>query len=301
VDGHTHQHDRLVLILQSSYQMVFSPLIGYTPAIYAPVLTFVAFAIQARIRGSEPLSTNQALTSLSIVTLMTQPASLLLTAIPETLASIGCFERIQAFLLKPSWMDQRGSLRNLPSVSKKPSSQGSDGDSEVPQIPSDGQSESITLEKMAVGNGKAESMGNAIDISNLSVKPCPSSELALKGITLQLLPDTLTILAGPVGSGKSTLLKVMLGEIPKESGNILMPPCDIAYCPQSPWIMNTSILQNICGVQKGAAVNEQWYRAVLHACALEEDMKQLPDGDLSVPGSRGLTLSGGQKQRVVCP
>ncbi|KND86291.1 ATP-binding cassette sub-family C member 9 [Tolypocladium ophioglossoides CBS 100239] len=41
-----------------------------------------------------------------------------------------------------------------------------------------------------------------------------------------------------------------------------------------------------------------WYRKVLWACALEEDVAQLENGDQSLVGSAGIALSGGQKQRV---
>lgn len=37
---------------------------------------------------------------------------------------------------------------------------------------------------------------------------------------------------------------------------------------------------------------------VIRACALEKDLKQFPDGDLSVVGDRGASLSGGQKARI---
>lgn len=69
----------------------------------------------------------------------------------------------------------------------------------------------------------------------------------------------------------------------------------MAYCSQTPWILNTTIQQNICGLRTCASINEEWYQSVLHACALDQDLLQLTD---SVAGSRGITLSGGQKQRV---
>ena len=40
------------------------------------------------------------------------------------------------------------------------------------------------------------------------------------------------------------------------------------------------------------------YKDVLRMCQLEPDMKQLPDGDETVIGERGINLSGGQKARV---
>ena len=72
----------------------------------------------------------------------------------------------------------------------------------------------------------------------------------------------------------------------------------MAYCSQSPWLLNTSIQQSITGLKEQSALDEQWYRSVITACALDDDMSQFPDGDQSVIGSRGFTLSGGQKQRL---
>ena len=37
---------------------------------------------------------------------------------------------------------------------------------------------------------------------------------------------------------------------------------------------------------------------VLSVCALEQDLKELPDGDLTMVGDHGAALSGGQKARV---
>jgi len=37
---------------------------------------------------------------------------------------------------------------------------------------------------------------------------------------------------------------------------------------------------------------------VIRASALEEDLKQLPYGDMTIVGERGVSLSGGQKARV---
>ena len=72
----------------------------------------------------------------------------------------------------------------------------------------------------------------------------------------------------------------------------------MSYCSQSPWLLNTSIQQSITGLTEQSAVDEQWYRSVITACALDEDISYFPNGDQSVIGSRGFTLSGGQKQRL---
>jgi ATP-binding cassette subfamily C (CFTR/MRP) protein 1 len=263
---------------------------GYTPQIFAPVLTFVAYEIKARVQGSNSLSTNQAITSLAIITLLTTPASTLLTAIPETGAAIGCFERIQKFLLTPSWEDPRGGLRK-PRPSSEPSSPSQAGASiKLNQLHADKQDPSPWASQAADQP--------AISVNGLTARPSLTAEPAITNIDLQLKASTTTILTGPVGSGKSTLMRGILGELPFDSGGISVSSTNMAYCNQTPWILNTTIQHNVCGLRACAPINEEWYQSVLYACALDQDLLQLTDGDQSVPGSRGITLSGGQKQRV---
>lgn len=47
----------------------------------------------------------------------------------------------------------------------------------------------------------------------------------------------------------------------------------------------------------GAVFDEQWYKSVLYACALNDDLAEL-GGDLVGIGENGHTLSGGQRARV---
>ena len=267
-------------------------LTGYTPAIFAPVLTFVAFEIKARVQGSSSLSTNQALTSLATVTLLTNPASTLLTAIPETGAAIGCFERIQKFLVAPSWEDKRGRTAQNQLTSDEPSSSQMNADIELQEFRADNQGSSsrVTFPK--------KSEKNAISMTGITVRPSPTSEPAVFDIDLQLKASTTTILTGPVGSGKSTLMKAILGELLLDKGDISITSTNFGYCSQTPWILNTTIQRNICGLGRAHNIDEEWYQSVLTACGLDQDLLQLEDGDQSTPGTRGLTLSGGQKQRV---
>ncbi|KAK3186314.1 hypothetical protein K4F52_004852 [Lecanicillium sp. MT-2017a] len=62
-----------------------------------------------------------------------------------------------------------------------------------------------------------------------------------------------------------------------------------------PWLQNCSIRDNITGQSEYDADR---YAHVLHCCALDEDLMQLPDGDKTLVGSRGSALSGGQRQRI---
>ena len=48
----------------------------------------------------------------------------------------------------------------------------------------------------------------------------------------------------------------------------------------------------------GRPYDEGRYKAVIRASALEEDLVQLPFGENTIVGERGVALSGGQKARV---
>ena len=106
------------------------------------------------------------------------------------------------------------------------------------------------------------------------------------------LDSGLTILVGPVGCGKSTFLKGLLGETTRLRGRVAISSPEIAYCDQTPWIMNGTIRDNILSLSSFDAV---WYVTVCQACCLDLDIRQMPDGDSTVVGSKGVKLSGGQK------
>jgi len=93
---------------------------------------------------------------------------------------------------------------------------------------------------------------------------------------------------------QSTLLNAILGELPLVYGNCRVQG-KVAYAPQEAWIFSGTIRENIlCGSQ----YNEQRYRQVMEAAALERDFTLLPKGDQTFMGERGISLSGGQKARV---
>ena len=100
-----------------------------------------------------------------------------------------------------------------------------------------------------------------------------------------------------VGSGKSTLIQALLGETITHKGFMsVVSPNSMAFCAQTPWLINKSIQQNILGT---SPFDGAWYGEVVRACALVEDLSGYPSGDRTLVGSKGMTLSGGQKQRIV--
>ncbi|SSD61660.1 related to Bile pigment transporter 1 [Saccharomycodes ludwigii] len=129
-------------------------------------------------------------------------------------------------------------------------------------------------------------------------------KVALKNIdNFKVVPGELTCIVGRVGAGKTTLLKAILGELPCTNGsNPSLPPkmiirgTSIAFCPQQPWVMNSSVKDNIIF---GHRYEEKFYKLTLKACQLLPDLEILPDGDQTMVGEKGISLSGGQKARLV--
>lgn len=117
----------------------------------------------------------------------------------------------------------------------------------------------------------------------------------LADLNLEVTKGKLVMIAGAVGAGKSTLVNALLGEVPLMSGTRYMQPGAISYVAQEAWIFNATLRENILF---GLPFDGEKYEDVIEAAALGPDLIQLPDGDQTEIGERGITLSGGQKQRV---
>lgn len=117
---------------------------------------------------------------------------------------------------------------------------------------------------------------------------------ALENINFRARKGELTCIVGRVGAGKSSLLQCMLGDLWKYNGEVLVNG-RMAYVAQSPWVMNASVKENIVF---GHRWDPHFYNQTVNACALVDDFRQLPDGDSTLVGERGISLSGGQKARL---
>lgn len=120
------------------------------------------------------------------------------------------------------------------------------------------------------------------------------SKTVLKHVNFTAHKGELTCVVGRVGMGKSSLLQSILGDLWKLEGEVRVNGT-IAYVAQQPWIMNATVKENIIF---GHRYDSNFYEKTVKACALLDDFTQLPDGDETVVGERGISLSGGQKARV---
>jgi ABC-type multidrug transport system fused ATPase/permease subunit len=142
-------------------------------------------------------------------------------------------------------------------------------------------------------NGSAYPKDIAIYVENATFGWTKESPL-LKDVNIQVKKGDFVIIHGSVGSGKSSLCAALLGEMEKLSGKVFVRG-SVAYYSQQSWIQNMTIRENILF---GTAFDEKRYKAVVEACGLIPDFMQLPGGDQTEIGQKGVNLSGGQKARV---
>uniref|UniRef100_A0A8C0TYI0 Uncharacterized protein n=1 Tax=Canis lupus familiaris TaxID=9615 RepID=A0A8C0TYI0_CANLF len=113
-------------------------------------------------------------------------------------------------------------------------------------------------------------------------------------LNIKIPEGALVAVVGQVGSGKSSVLSAILGEMEKLTG-VVQRKGSVAYVAQQAWIQNCILQENILF---GSIMQKQFYERVLEACALLPDLEQLPNGDQTEIGERGVNISGGQKHRV---
>ena len=261
-----------------------------TPVI-APVLTFAVYSVLARRDGSEEtLDTTRVFTSLTLFALLQEPLSSFIMSMSTFIGSIGCFGRIQKFLVIEGRIDTRIKPTDLHDRGYS-SSQTLNGSQS-----SDLKKDEADLETLLKQNATFSPNSEAIIVQNGSFGWDPKKPPLLSDINLTIPKGRLTMLVGPVGCGKSTLLKALLGEVATLAGSVEVCSTEIAFCDQTPWHLNETVRQSIIAMSE---VDERWYLSVVRACVLDEDLRQLPRGDQTTIGSKGIALSGGQSQRIV--
>ncbi|KAM3442495.1 hypothetical protein MY4824_001089 [Beauveria thailandica] len=214
--------------------------------------------------------------TLAIVALVQLPLAALFRSYPAAMTTLGCFERLREFLCHEEHRDPRVLQNHV-------SHQGEDG-------------QSPHQHSLMARTEKSERQSPGIvHFDGVSLTILGSDEPVLNGINFTILPGSITALFGPTGSGKTSFIDSILGEVEISSGTLYVDDTAIALVGQSTWLPNLSLLECIVGA---CEYDEMWFRTVLTACHLLQDIAQLPGGVDYVVGSGGMALSGGQRQRV---
>ena len=119
---------------------------------------------------------------------------------------------------------------------------------------------------------------------------------------------------GKTGSGKSTFLDLLMGLLPETSGKVLVDGSSIsssdsirnciawrrliAHVPQSIYLKDCSIAENICFNQSDYKMQINEIIEAAKVAEIAEFINGLDSGFDTVVGERGVRLSGGQIQRI---
>jgi ABC-type multidrug transport system fused ATPase/permease subunit len=152
--------------------------------------------------------------------------------------------------------------------------------------------------------------GSEILVRGVSFRYQADRPLALNNATLRIPARTAVGFVGANGSGKTTLVDLLSGLLAPDSGTIEIDGITlnesnrsawqsrIAYVPQSIFLIDASIAENIAlGIPKQDIDQERMQHAAATA-HLQEFVDSLPGGFDHRIGERGVQLSGGQRQRI---
>ena len=135
----------------------------------------------------------------------------------------------------------------------------------------------------------------------------PKTGRGVEGINMHVQKGAITVITGQVASGETTLLRVVLGLLPKDTGEIrwngvlvsdpatfFVPP-QSAYTAQIPKLFSMTVKENMLF---GLADDPHTLERAIHTAVLERDIAVFEHGVDERIGVRGVRLSGGQVQRV---
>jgi ATP-binding cassette subfamily C (CFTR/MRP) protein 1 len=299
--------------------------IAYASTSFSPVIALGTYIFMAKYHGYPTLTLSRALTSLVLLQLLLEPVSFFITALSGLINTMSCMERIRQYLVtenrnEPSLYRPR-TLRpgppgaplaspppaysqfslNLNKIAEEPEEPFLiDGSSRQPgkqpiekHVDTSYQEVDISGDDSTLAS--AHGRRDCIVAENASCGWDRNKTPTLMNLNFKIKEGSFTMIVGPVSSGKSTLLKALLGETPAARGLQRSFFSEVAYCSQSPWLVNDTLRNNII---HGSDFDPEWYNTVVQACDLETDISAMPLGDETIVGSKGLSLSGGQQQRV---
>jgi len=159
-----------------------------------------------------------------------------------------------------------------------------------------------------VEGAPVEYLGGDIVFDRISYRYDPDGPLILDDVTIRARPGEFVAIAGESGAGKSTLFRLALGFDRPTAGAVYYDGRDlrnlnlkqvrrrIGVVPQSVGLHPLDLWDNLVGHHEEVASDEVW--AAARVADVEEEIKSMPMGMMTMVGTSGSVLSGGESQRV---
>lgn len=255
--------------------------------IFASMLSFITYTL-----SNHGLAASKVFSSLALFNGLRMPLNMLPLVIGQVTDAWESLKRIQEYLLLEEQADEATfnpdapdavAMHNANFTWERTPTQGND---DVPGPVGKKSNKQELKEKNALSTNEVE--------DNASTLVDEREPFKLHDINFNLGRNELVAVIGSVGSGKTSLLAALAGDMRRTDGEVVLG-ASRAFCPQYAWIQNSTLKDNILF---GKDMDRSWYKRVIKACALQQDLDMLPNGDATEIGERGITISGGQKQRL---
>lgn len=169
--------------------------------------------------------------------------------------------------------------------------------------------DAMLAERKAYSQVEKLKLDHQIELSHISFH-YPDSDKNIFEDAHMIVPKGKSVgIIGTSGAGKSTIVDILLGLLHAQTGMITCDGVDIfknyeswlaqiGYIPQSIYLIDESIRDNIAFGIDADKIDEKRIWEVLEEAQLKEFVEELPEGLDTTIGDRGVRLSGGQRQRI---
>lgn len=169
----------------------------------------------------------------------------------------------------------------------------------------------ILKEVPEISGGKemVEKLSGGIEVSHVSFRYAKDGPDVIHDLSMKIRAGQYVGIVGKSGCGKSTLLRLLLGFEKPRKGAVYYDRKDIRKLDlmslrqkigsvlQDGFLFDGDILSNITITAPWLGIEDAWEAA--RTAGLEESIKELPMGMMTLVGEGGGVISGGQKQRLM--
>lgn len=158
-------------------------------------------------------------------------------------------------------------------------------------------------------NIKIKNLQDAIKLEKITYQYPNTSNALFENASMSIPVGKSVAIIGSSGAGKTTVVDIMLGLLMPNKGKITFDGIEtkedyygwlgkIGYIPQTIFMLDDTIKNNIGFGLKEDEINEKRVWQVLEDAQLADYIKKLPDGIYTEIGEKGVRFSGGQRQRL---